>query len=260
MNPPPIRYIERDGGRLAYQVVGSGPSDVVWLLECMNHLDLLLTDPHLNHLFERASAYSQILLVQRRGFGSSDPIDYVPSLEQQAEDILALMDEVGMSQATLAENLGTSPVALLIAATHPSRVRSVLVLNPLVQGSRTTKPVLGWTREEIDRFGQDYVAAAAHWGDADALPLWESALESGFNRRLWSMLERCSASRDAACAYLEGMLTVDDRPSGHHPGTRAGLANTNGRLSGECRSRRRVCRAARHVFRLADARTGLVAG
>jgi hypothetical protein len=83
MDPPPIRYIERDGRRLAYQVVGSGPSDVVWLLECMNHLDLLWTDPHLNHLFERASAYSQILLVQRRGFGVSDPIDHVPSLEQQ---------------------------------------------------------------------------------------------------------------------------------------------------------------------------------
>jgi hypothetical protein len=50
---PPIQYLDRDGARVAYLVVGSGPAEIVYFHEFTFHLDLVWTDPHINHLFER---------------------------------------------------------------------------------------------------------------------------------------------------------------------------------------------------------------
>jgi class 3 adenylate cyclase len=209
VDPPPIRFIERDGGQLAYQVVGDGPHDVVWMLELVEHFDLLWTDPYFNHIFERVAGYSRSVLMQRRGFGLSDTIDYVPTLEQQCNDILAVMDTVGMRSATIAAHLSNAPAVVLLATTHPSRVNGLLLTNPFLQGVATTKPRLGCTESEAKEVADAYLMALDHYGEGEFLPLWEAALDSSFNRRLFGLLERCSASREAARAQVEWALSVD---------------------------------------------------
>ncbi len=209
VDPPPIRYIERDGARLAYQVVGNGLHDVVWTLELVEHLDLLWTDPHFNHLYERVAGYARSVLMQRRGFGLSDAIDYVPSLAQQCDDILAVMDAVGMRSATIAAHLSNAPAAVLLATTFPSRVKGLLLTNPFLQGPATTKPMLSLTKTEAKDVSDAYLMALDHYGEGAFLPLWETALDSSFNRRLFGLLERCSASQEAARAQVEWALSVD---------------------------------------------------
>src|SRR5688500_16166993 len=101
MDPVPTQYIDRDGAALAYQVVGEGAADVVFFAEIFQHLDLAWTDPDLHHNFEHGATYSRAVYFQRRGLGLSDQIGYTPTLEQQADDVLAVMDAVGMRSATL---------------------------------------------------------------------------------------------------------------------------------------------------------------
>jgi class 3 adenylate cyclase/pimeloyl-ACP methyl ester carboxylesterase len=209
VDAPPVRYVDREGARLAYQVTGNGGSNLVWLHELLSHLELSWTDPHVKQLFDRGADYSRTVFFQRRGLGVSDPIDYVPTLEQWAGDVIALMDEAGMPSATLVGNLCTCAPAVLAAAMHPDRVRGLLLVNPVLQGSQSSRPLLGADHAELQRMGDAYRRAADQWGDAEMLPLWEAAIDTPFNRRLWSMLERCSASRDAARAYVEAALTID---------------------------------------------------
>ncbi|MFD4180842.1 hypothetical protein ACFWPB_06970, partial [Rhodococcus sp. NPDC058514] len=73
MDPPGTRYVERDGHALAYQVVGEGGVDVVLYLEMGLHPDLMWTDPHINHLFERATTFGRSACFQRRGGGGGAP-------------------------------------------------------------------------------------------------------------------------------------------------------------------------------------------
>jgi len=67
----------------AYGVIGAGAAEVVWFFDVQLHLDLMWTDLHIHSLLERMSTYSRAVYFQRRGFESSDPVDHVPTLEEQ---------------------------------------------------------------------------------------------------------------------------------------------------------------------------------
>ncbi|QXU53859.1 alpha/beta fold hydrolase [Rhodococcus sp. LW-XY12] len=109
MDPPVTRYLPRDGHNPAYGVAGTGPTDVVWFFEVQMHLDLLWTDPYMHSLFERLATCSRAVCFQRRGFGLSDPVDHVPTIEQQAEDVPAVMDAEQIRHATLIEDRPDRP-------------------------------------------------------------------------------------------------------------------------------------------------------
>src|SRR5688500_12730858 len=114
MDPVPTQYIDRDDAALAYQVVGNGSVDVVGFWDVAMHLALAWTDPDLHHVFERGADYSRTVYFQHRGFGLSDRVSYIPTLEQQASDVLAVMDAVGMRRATLLGVLATCAPLVLV--------------------------------------------------------------------------------------------------------------------------------------------------
>ena len=130
MDPVATQYVDRDGAAVAYQVVGDGPADVVHFYECFQHLDLQLTDPDINYNVERMARFSRSVYFQRRGFGLSDHVAYVPTIEQQADDVLAIMDAVGMRRAALVGWVGTCGPLALVAARSPDRVNSLSFMEP----------------------------------------------------------------------------------------------------------------------------------
>ena len=210
MDPVPTHYVDRDGAALAYQVVGDGPVDVVNVVELVIHLDLAWTDPDLHHIFERAAGYSRSVFMQRRGWGLSDRITYTPTLEQQADDVLAVMDDVGMRRATLAGTFGTCGALALLAAKEPERVSALVFVNPLAQGAESGGELHGWTQAEISTFAEQYRQAFAHWGSGEIIDMWDPVLYSSpFNRRLGALLERSSATPVAAQSYFEWILQLD---------------------------------------------------
>ena len=199
MDPVPTQYIDRDGAALAYQVVGDGPVDVVCCWDLVQHLDLSWTDPDTHHLLERGASYSRTVHFQLRGFGLSDRLAYVPTLEQQAGDVLAIMDAVGMRSATLCGLAGTDRPLALVAANTPERVNALVLVNT---ASCRTKPELADVVERIRH-------AFDHWGSGETIDVWDSVQASPYNRRLMAMLERSSATPAAARSYLEWALQQD---------------------------------------------------
>ncbi|MEO6472237.1 MAG: adenylate/guanylate cyclase domain-containing protein [Aeromicrobium sp.] len=209
MDPVATRYIDREGAALAYQVVGRGPVDVVAFLECVMHLDLAWTDPDMHHLYERGATYSRTVYFQRRGFGLSDRVPYTPTVEQQADDVLAIMDAVGMRRATLVGLFGTCGALALVAAKTPERVSGLIFVNPTSQGVQSSEELHGWTEAEATKFAEGYLHAVTNWGSGSVIDMWDPLQATPHNRRLTALLERCSATPVAAISYYEWMLQID---------------------------------------------------
>ena len=210
MDLAPTQYIDRDGAAMAYQVVGDGPNNVVNYWEMFQHLDLTWTDPDTHHyLFERGAGFSRSLYFQRRGFGLSDRITYVPSLEQQAEDVLALMDAAGMERATLVGATTTCGPLAMVAATVPERVKAMVLITPLSFRREPGGDPVGWPPGGLDEYLEKYRQAFANWGSGEMITLWDSTQDTPRNRRLSALLERSSATPGAALAFYEWGSRLD---------------------------------------------------
>jgi class 3 adenylate cyclase/pimeloyl-ACP methyl ester carboxylesterase len=210
VDPVPTRYLDRDGAALAYQVMGTGTNDLLTVAEIVGHLDLLWTDPHFHKMYEHAASFSRFIVFQRRGFGLSDPVPYTVTLEQQAADILAVMDDVGVRRATLAAPFSACGGPALVAATNPDRVRNLLLLNPYAAGPLAANAIdVGWTDDEIANYMQVWTEVMDQWGSGRTIDLWDPGQSTGYNRRLAGLLERCSATPSAARAYLDWAVRLD---------------------------------------------------
>lgn len=214
MYPSGTRYVERDGHALAYQVVGEGgknSTDVVLFLEIGLHPDLMWTDPHIHYVFERAATFCRMVYFQRRGFGLSDPVDHVPTLEEQADDVLAVMNAVRIRRATLVGIGSTCGALALIAARAPDRVTGLVFQQPFVEGALREGVDLprGWTVAARDHFVDGWRSVYDDWGAGGVIAMWDPTQDSPFNRRLMALLERCSATPATARAHLEWLFRID---------------------------------------------------
>lgn len=190
---------------------GENTADVVLFLEIGLHPDLMWTDPHIHYVFERAATFCRMVYFQRRGFGLSDPVDHVPTLEEQADDVLAVMNAVRIRHATLVGIGSTCGALALIAARDPDRVTGLVFQQPFVEGALREGVDLprGWTVEARDRFVDGWRAVYDDWGSGGVIAMWDPTQDSPFNRRLMALLERCSATPATARAHLEWLFRID---------------------------------------------------
>lgn len=210
MEAPEARYIERDGAMLAYQVVGNGEQDVLLVGETAQHFDLSWTDPYIHEVYERGASYARTVYMQPRGFGLSDRILYAPTLEQHADDILAVMDAAGLGSVTLTGTLTSSPGVALAAARAPHRVRNVVLYRPLACGPLSAAAELhGWSRPEAEAYAEAWRGTIRRWGSGSVIDVYDPPLGTAYNRRLMGMLERCSSTPRGALEYLEWFLQLD---------------------------------------------------
>ena len=210
MDPVETQYIERDGLQLAYQVIGDGPGEALFHMEMNVHPDLLWTDPHTHALYERIAPSCRLVVLQRRGIGLSDPMPACPTVEQQAEDILAVMDAVGLRRPTLGSSFSMCAAIALVAATNPDRVRNLLLIQPLPTGvAAPTATEHGWPAESIEPATERMRAAIRDWGSGRTVDLWDPELATPYNRRLAALMERCSATPAAALASLDFLIGLD---------------------------------------------------
>ncbi|SDC48706.1 adenylate/guanylate cyclase domain-containing protein [Rhodococcus tukisamuensis] len=210
MDSPEVQYVDREGSALAYQVMGGGDLDVVWFFELNMHLDLLWTDPQIHYLMERGSTFGRTVHFQRRGLGLSDPVDHVPTLDEQVSDVLAVMDQVGIQRATLVGVASTCAALCLLAAREPERVTGLVLIQPFAESLvDADHPPSGWDPGEVARYVEGWRAAAETWGSGNSTALWDPAVDSPYNRRLMALLERCSAPPATARANLEWIFRLD---------------------------------------------------
>ena len=217
VQPPQTRYAEReDGVSIAYQVVGDGPFDLLYAPGFISHLDLQWTDPGFARFLNRLAGFARLILYDKPGTGLSDPIPQLPTLEERAQDMVTVMDAAGSRQASVLAFSEGGPASVLLAASRPDRVRSLVLY-----GTFATMPAalseeelasLGTERlSEVGRIGAQMEDALEHWGEGRAIDLFAPTVTSDVRRRFYATFERASASPRMARALIESTATIDVR-------------------------------------------------
>src|SRR5918992_6245759 len=133
--PPPTRYARSGDAQLAFQVMGEGPPDVVLVGGPASHLDLVWEDPETARAWRRYASFARLITFDRRGTGLSDPVDRPPTLDQQMDDLDAVLDVVGAERVALIGAVDAG-LAATYAATHPKRVSALVLVNIAVSGAQ----------------------------------------------------------------------------------------------------------------------------
>jgi pimeloyl-ACP methyl ester carboxylesterase len=204
--PPETRYARSGELHIAYQVFGEGPTDLVWVPGWISNIDVYWEEPAVARYFERLATFARVILFDRRGTGVSDPVARAPTLEEQMDDVVAVMDAAGSEGAALYAQLEGGAMAAMFAATHPERTRALILFE--AQPRMSWAPDYDWAiRDEARR---DRLAQG--WGDGSRiLALAPSAADNPRLRRWFARLERAAASPATAAQLVMMNGQVDVR-------------------------------------------------
>jgi class 3 adenylate cyclase len=209
VQPPVTRYtsVTDDGPSIAYQVAGEGPFDLVLVPGFVSHLDLQWSDPGFARFLRRLASFSRLILFDKTGTGISDPLGHVATLEERRDEILAVMDAVGSEQASFLAFSEGGPATMLLAASVPERVRSLVLYG-----------TFAYTNPDDERGREWYTRAVPvmddileHWGEGRGMSMFAPSLDSEMQRRFYAIFERASASPRMARALVEHVMSIDVR-------------------------------------------------
>jgi len=140
---------------------GDGPLDIVWVPTWISQCEHLFAEPTIAAEFDRLASFSRVIVFDRRGSGLSDPILGAPTLEEQMDDVLAVMKATGSEHAAVIGSLEGGPMAALFAATHPDRTQALVLYATFARATWAPDYTWTWTKEERDAAGEQLVA---NWG------------------------------------------------------------------------------------------------
>jgi pimeloyl-ACP methyl ester carboxylesterase len=127
VNTPPVRFARSGDVDIAYQVVGDGPVDLVWVEGFMTHRGVAWELPEYARWCERLASFCRLILFDKRGMGMSDRVPGTTPLEVRMDDIGAVMDAVGSERAFVMGESEGGPLSMLFAAAHPERVLGLVL-------------------------------------------------------------------------------------------------------------------------------------
>jgi pimeloyl-ACP methyl ester carboxylesterase/class 3 adenylate cyclase len=221
MSTPSTQYAKSGDASIAYQVVGDGPLDLVLVLGFSTHVELQWESPVFERFFERLASFSRLILFDKRGTGLSDPVTEVPTLEQRADDVRAVMDAAGSERATLFGISEGGPMSVLFAATHPERVSALVLYGAM--GRTTEAPDYPWASpaEALRESAAEFIAP--YWGQQPEgmVELFSPSLAGDPQAvEFTGRMERSSASPAMVQQIFEMFLDIDVRailPTIHVP-------------------------------------------
>ncbi len=203
---PETRYVRSGDVHIAYQVVGDGPRDLVYVPTWISQVEHLWEEPTIARYFRRLASFSRLILFDRRGAGLSDPVAGVPTLEEQMDDVVAVMDAAGSEQAAVYAQLEGGAMATLFAATHPERTTALVIYEGMPRMSWA--PDYEWAMRDEERAE----AIARPWGDGGRIEgLAPSSSRDPRFRRWFAKLERLAASPGTAAKFMAMTAQVDVR-------------------------------------------------
>src|SRR6266571_3939597 len=125
---PETRFTRIGDIDIGYQVVGSAAQgDLVFVPGWVSHLEVMWELPEFARFLDRLAAMGRLLLFDKRGTGLSDRVAGMPTLEQRADDIAAVMNAAGSARAAIAAWGEGAAIAAMFAATHPERVAALVL-------------------------------------------------------------------------------------------------------------------------------------
>lgn len=203
---PQTRYAKSGEVSIAYQVVGDGPIDLVFVPGFVSHLDLQWVDPRVARFLDKLSSFSRLIMFDKRGTGLSDPVASPASLEDRMDDVRAVMDAVGSERAALFGLSEGGPMSVLFAATYPERTEALILCGTFPTGAVDDNPAGSW-RGKYNRM----LEAIEHWGEGRTLALLAPGADSEHDRIARGVLERSAASPQMARTLIEMLVEIDVR-------------------------------------------------
>ena len=209
--PPQTRYaVTDDSVHIAYQVLGSGERDIVFVPGIMSHLDLLWEDPETSDFYRRLAGLGRLILFDKRDTGMSDRSPGDASLEERMSDVRAVMAACGSERAVLFGYSEGAPMSILFAATYPERVTA------LILGSASARwfPASGYPcgREASEMYNALVDIAEHRWGQGDTIDWYiPSQAASPQARQMVARFERMAVSPSAFLRMVRMIHEIDVR-------------------------------------------------
>ena len=181
------RYAKSGDLNIAYVVEGDRPLDLVWIPPWISQVEYLWAEDSLTRVMDRLTQFARVITFDRRGSGLSDPLAGAPTLEEQMDDVLAVMDAAECERAAIVGTLEGGPMAALFAATYPDRVSSLILYAAFARATWAPGYEFAWSAEEraqhmdelVDHWGEGWVAAGvapSRMSDPDFME-WAGRLE-----------------------------------------------------------------------------------
>lgn len=201
---PEVHYARSGNLRIAYQVLGKGPLDLVFVPGFISNLDHYWEEPTLAHFLSRLSSFSRLILFDKRGTGLSDRLGNLPTLEERMDDVRAVMDAVGSERAALLGISEGGAMCALFAATYPERTQALVLYGTYGHFPTWVLPPdkLAAFLEMIER----------DWGTGASLRAFAPGKMADERfRRWWARFERLGASPSAVIALMQMNNEIDIR-------------------------------------------------
>jgi class 3 adenylate cyclase/alpha-beta hydrolase superfamily lysophospholipase len=207
---PETQFAQAGEDRVAYQVFGKGPPDVVYMSGATEPIDLRWEWPPYAHFLRRLASFSRVVMFDQRGQGGSDRVSHsgVSIWEDWAEDVRAVLDAVGSERSALFATIDSTPIALLLAATEPERTQSLI----LFEGTARFAAADGYPGLSLDSLREVQALTAEAWGtDAAASLLTPAVAEDPAYRRWFAKAQRAALGPRDAAAVLSVIAAMDVR-------------------------------------------------
>ena len=208
---PATRYARSGDVNIAYQVVGTGPFDLLWVPGWVSNLEMSWEVPEYARFLTRLASFSRLILFDKRGTGLSDPvpIENLPDLDQRMDDVRAVLEAAGSTNAAVFGASEGGNLSMLFAATYPERVRALVLAASYAK--RIWSPDYPWAPTPEER-EQERAMLEREWsGDMGLDQIAPSAVgDPALMRRIATFFRR-SASPGAASALFRMNSEMDTR-------------------------------------------------
>ena len=212
MQVPDVHYARSGDVAIAYQVVGEGPVDLVYVPIFWN-VEFMWTQPLYVRMIERLASFSRFIVLDKRGTGLSDGFRDLPTLETRVDDLRAVLDAIGSEQAVLFGAYEGGQLTVTFAATYPERTAALVLYNAFARAVATPDYPWGAPAEEWHR---QVRSVAERWGTREFSDEYLDALGSPIaddeeSRRWHASFMRASMSPGAAAVFHRMIMDTDIR-------------------------------------------------
>ena len=205
-----IRFAPSGDVSVAYDVIGAGPIDIVYIQGAETHLDVNWELPAFRDFCERLAEFSRLIRFDKRGMGMSDRVPGTTTLETRMDDITAVMDAADSEQAVLLGESEGGPLSMLFAAAHPERTRALVLQGAEVRERKDVD--WPWGEETDEAFETRIAELPATWGTGVRFDRRIPSVGDAVWAREWAgRLQRNAGTPGSMEAFIRMAFDIDVR-------------------------------------------------
>jgi DNA-binding SARP family transcriptional activator/pimeloyl-ACP methyl ester carboxylesterase len=205
--PAATRYTDSGGIHLAWQSVGTGTIDIVFVPGFVSHVERAWEEPRAKRFLTALSRLGRLIFFDRRGVGLSDRVGAAPTVEATADDIATVLDAAGSRRALLFGASEGGPGCIRFAADHPARLAGLVLYGSLARGSWSVDYPHVLNPAQYEAWLRRLVA---QWGGPSEIATFAPSLaDERQARSWWAGLLRAASSPGAIRGVLEALRDTD---------------------------------------------------